>query len=61
MSISETYRANAAEQRALAAGTSLANRKAMHERSAETWDAMALSAEQNAALTAANAAAKVGV
>lgn len=58
MSISETYRANAAEQRALAAKSGLANRRAMHERSAETWEAMALSAEQTADRTAVNAAAK---
>jgi len=58
MSIAETFRANAAEQRALAAKTALANRRSMHERSAETWDAMAQAAEDTAARTSVNNAAK---
>jgi hypothetical protein len=58
MSAAEIYRANAAEQLALAAKTTLQNRKAMHERSAASWAAMAQSAEQTADRTAVNAAAK---
>ena len=58
MSISQTFRQNAHQQRTLAANTSLANRKAMHERSAATWDAMALSAEETSGRAIVNAAAK---
>jgi hypothetical protein len=41
MSLMETYLANAQAQRDAAEKTPLPNRKAMHERSAETWEAMA--------------------
>lgn len=58
MTPAETYRANAAEQRALAAKTELASRRAMHERSAETWEVMAQSVEDIADRTAVNDAAK---
>ena len=58
MSISDSYRASAAKERALAAKTDLANRKAMHERSAAIWDEMALNAEETADRAIVNAAAK---
>lgn len=58
MTQSETYRANAAAQREAAAKTSLPNRRQMHERSAETWEAMAEASEQTVACAAVNAAAK---
>ncbi|MEG3087530.1 hypothetical protein [Sphingomonas sp. PB4P5] len=58
MTPSETYRANAAEQRAAAEKATLANRRDMHERSAETWDAMAEANEATAARAVVNAAAK---
>ena len=48
MTLIETYRANAAAQRAAAEKTDLPNRREMHERSARTWEAMALSAEDTA-------------
>jgi hypothetical protein len=54
----ETYRAYAAAQRKAALETNLANRRAMHLRSAETWETMAEAAEEVQALTAVNAAAK---
>jgi hypothetical protein len=54
----ETYRANAAAQRAAAQKTNLPNRRAMHERSAMTWDAMADSAEDTAGRALVNEAAK---
>ena len=60
MSLIETYRANAAKERAAAASTNLANRKAMHERSAMTWEAMAASAQDTAEMAAVNHAAKYG-
>ena len=61
MTAAETYRANAAEQLALAAKSELANRRAMHERSAALWIEMAQSAEQTADRTAVNVAAKAAV
>ena len=61
MSAAEIYRANAAEQLALAAKTTLQNRKAMHERSAALWIELAQSAEQTADRTAVNVAAKAAV
>lgn len=60
MTPAETYRANAAAQREAAEATTLANRRAMHERSAETWDAMAEATEDTSARAAVNAAAKAG-
>lgn len=59
MTPSETYRANAATQRAAAQATNLANRRAMHERSAIAWDAMAEAVEDTVARSAVNAAAKI--
>jgi len=61
MSLSETYRANAAVERAAAAKTNLPNRKAMHERSALTWETMAMSAEDTVERSAVNAAAKAAM
>jgi hypothetical protein len=54
----EMYRANAAAQRAAAAATNLPNRREMHERSAQSWDAMADSAEDTLRRTGVNEAAK---
>ena len=58
MTTAESFRANAAEQLRLALIAKLPNRRTMHERSAEMWNAMAQSAEQTADRTAVNAAAK---
>ncbi len=58
MSLIETYLANAQAQRDAAAATPLPNRKAMHERSAETWEVMARGVSDTAARTAINLAAK---
>ncbi|WBO24068.1 hypothetical protein [Sphingomonas abietis] len=58
MTTAEHYRAQAAAQRALAAKSDLANRRAMHERSAAMWDEMAQSAEDTIERTLVNAAAK---
>jgi hypothetical protein len=54
----EIYRANAAAQRAAALATDLPNRKAMHERSAESWEAMAASAADTMERASVNEAAK---
>lgn len=58
MSLMETYLANARAQRDAAAKTSLPNRKAMHERSAEKWEDMAQSVSDTATRAAINLAAK---
>jgi hypothetical protein len=58
MTTSEAFRANAAAERAAAAKTNLPNRKAMHERSAMTWDAMAQGVEETAERASVNLAAK---
>ncbi|KRB86628.1 hypothetical protein ASE00_08055 [Sphingomonas sp. Root710] len=58
MSNVEIYRANAAAQRAAAANATLPNRKAMHERSAESWEAMAANAADTMARASVNEAAK---
>ena len=58
MTVIETYRANAAAQRAAAANTNLPNRRDMHERSAYTWETMARSAEETMGRAAVNHAAK---
>jgi hypothetical protein len=58
MTTIETYRANAAAQRAAAEKTSLPNRREMHERSAFTWEAMARAAEDTQGRAAVNQAAK---
>lgn len=58
MSLIETYLANAQAQRDAAAKTPLPNRKAMHERSAEKWEAMALGVSDTATRAAINLAAK---
>ena len=55
---SDTYRANAATQRAAAASTNLNNRREMHERAAVAWDVMADAADATVAKSAVNAAAK---
>ena len=57
MTLIETYRANAAA-RCAAEKTDLPNRREMHERSARTWEAMALSAEDTAGRAQVNLAAK---
>ncbi len=58
MTLLETYLANAQAQRDAAAKTPLPNRKAMHERAAETWDVMAQGVSDTAARAAINLAAK---
>ena len=58
MTVIETYRANAAAQRAAAANTDLPNRREMHERSAYTWETMAQAAEETMGRAAVNLAAK---
>lgn len=58
MTPAETYRANAAEQRAAAEKATLTNRRDMHERSAEIWEAMAKQTDATAARAVVNAAAK---
>lgn len=58
MSNVEIYRANAAAQRAAAASATLPNRRAMHERSAESWEAMAANAADTMARASVNEAAK---
>lgn len=59
MTVIETYRANAAAQRAAAANTNLPNRREMHERSAFTWESMARNAEDTMGRAAVNLAAKI--
>jgi len=58
MSLIDTYLANAQAQRDAATATPLPNRKAMHGRSAETWEAMARGVSDTAARAAINLAAK---
>ena len=58
MSLIEIYLANAQAQRDAAAKMPLPNRKAMHERSAETWEVMARGVSDTAARAAINLAAK---
>ena len=58
MTLLETYRANAAAERRAAESTNLPNRRAMHERSAITWEEMADNAEALIELTQVNLAAK---
>lgn len=58
MSNLEIFRANAAAQRAAADLTNLPNRRAMHERSAESWEAMANAAADTIARAGVNEAAK---
>lgn len=60
MSDLEIYRANAAAQRAAADETSLPNQRAMHERSASSWEAMATAAADTIARAGGNEAAKAG-
>jgi hypothetical protein len=60
MTVLETYRANAAAQRAAAAKADLPNRRVMHERSADTWETMAEAAEDTMGRAAVNLAAKAG-
>jgi hypothetical protein len=60
MTVIETYRANAAAQRAAATKTDLPNRRNMHERSADTWETMARAAEDTVDRAAVNLAAKAG-
>lgn len=57
----DTYRTNAATQRAAAASTKLNNRREMHERAAMAWDVMADAVDDTVARSAVNAAAKRGV
>lgn len=52
------YHARAAAERAKAAASDLPNRRAMHERAAEAWEAMARQVEDTAARMLVNEAAK---
>ena len=61
MSIYDNYRANADAQRAAAAATTLANRRAMHLRSAETWDNMATAIRETTERAMVNEAAKAAI
>jgi hypothetical protein len=58
LNLLETYRAHAAAERTAAANTNLPNRRAMFERSAMTWEAMAQSAEATAERALVNEFAK---
>lgn len=58
MSLLDTYLDNAQAQRDAAAKTPLPNRKAMHERAAETWEEMARGVRDTATRAAINLAAK---
>jgi hypothetical protein len=58
MTVIETYRANAAAQRDAAKKTDLPNRREMHERSALTWETMAMNAEVTVGRALVNQAAK---
>jgi hypothetical protein len=61
MSPFEVYRANAEAQRVAAKATPLANRREMHLRSAETWEAMAAAVRDNADRASVNEAAKAAM
>jgi hypothetical protein len=52
------FLAQAASQHLAAASTNLPNRRAMHERSAATWEAMAQSAADTAERASVNETAK---
>jgi len=55
---SKIYLASAARERAAALKTTLPNRRAMHERSAEVWEEMARNANATAAMAEVNLQAK---
>jgi hypothetical protein len=55
---SNTYLAYAARERTAASKTTLLNRRAMHERSAEVWEEMARNADATAAMAEVNLQAK---
>lgn len=61
MSPYQVYRANAEAQRAAAEATPLANRREMHLRSAETWEAMAAAIRDAADRALVNEAAKAAL
>lgn len=61
MSQYDIYCANADAQRAAAEKTTLENRRAMHLRSADTWDAMAVAIRDTAARALVNEAAKAAI
>ena len=58
MNAIQHYRAQAADQRALAEATNLPNRRAMHERSAAMWEEKACAAADTAERTLVNAEAR---
>ena len=60
MTLSETYWARAAEERAAAARSPLPNRQEMFERSALVWEEMARNVDDTMQRTLVNAAAKTG-
>ena len=55
---SKFFLTHAAQERAAASKTTLPNRRAMHERSAEVWEEMARSADATAAMAEVNLQAK---
>ena len=61
MTQSDIYSANAAAQRTAAQATQLANRREMHLRSAEAWDAMAAAVRDTAKRALVNEAAKAEI
>ena len=58
MDQASAFRTRAAAERTAAAECKLPNRRAMHERSAEAWEMMALQVEDTAARSLVNEAAK---
>ena len=56
---SKIHLASAARERAAASKTTLPNRRAMHERSAEVWEEMARNADATAAMAEVNLQAKI--
>ena len=56
---SKIYLEYAARERAQASKTTLPNRRAMHERSAEVWEEMARNVEATAAMAEVNLQAKI--
>ena len=58
MNLHDAYLVNAAAERKAAAATNLPNRRAMHERSAATWETMARSVADTRERAVVNAIAK---
>jgi hypothetical protein len=58
MDLASQHRSRAAEERAKAAATDLANRRAMYLRSAEMWEEMASATDDTVTRSIVNAEAK---